>query len=270
MEKELNQDNLPAISNEYQNRTYDELSSEFQKLLPSVVRASELIGIMYNRLTLVENFSHKEAVTKIHHDHKHLAGFSNRNICRSLPLDNLNVPRRVRPRWPKNSNIEVNEPSKLSNTTQEQDRKLKYDADKNSTNFTKAVSSSAGLKQPYNSLKECSGCKELYIANLELKEALQNTNQLTTADKVVAAAAASSDYSYNKECEILDFEFHLLKQQILDHIGQPYVWIKDGDLKVWFSGTIDRKSGCVISAKPGRLGPQQQGDLNKEGDIQNE
>jgi hypothetical protein len=249
----LNQDNLSYINKEYQNRTYDELSSEFQKLLPSAIRASELIALMYNRLTLVENFSHKEAVTKIHDDHKHLAGFSNRNIRRSLPLDNLNVPRRIRPRWPKNSYTEVNEPPKLSNTTQEQDRNLNYDTDKNSTNFTKAVSSSAGLKQPYNSLKECSGCKELYIANLELKEALQKTNQLTTADKVVAAATDSFEYSYNKECEILDFEFYLLKQQILDHIGQPYVWIKDADLKVWFCGTIDRKNGCVISAKPGRL-----------------
>jgi len=95
-------DNLFLISEEYQNRTYDELSSEFENLLPSAVRASELILLMYNRLTLVENFSHKEAVAKIQDDHKHLAGFSKRNISRNLPLDNPNVPRRVRPQWPKN------------------------------------------------------------------------------------------------------------------------------------------------------------------------
>jgi hypothetical protein len=121
----MNQDNLPAINKEYQNRTYDDLSSEFQKVHSSAVRAFELIALMYNRLTLVENFSHKDAVTKIQNDHKHLAGFSKRNISRNLPLDNPAVPRRVRTRWPKNSANETNEPSKSSNTTQRQDKNLK-------------------------------------------------------------------------------------------------------------------------------------------------
>jgi hypothetical protein len=49
----------------------------------------------------------------------------------------------------------------------------------------------------------------------------------------------------------------LTKQQILDHLGEPYISIKDVDLKIWFSGIIDRKSGHVTSAKPGRLGELQ-------------
>jgi hypothetical protein len=93
---ELNQDNLCTLNREYQNRTYDDLSSEFQKVHPCAVRAYQLIEFMYNRLTLVENFSHKDAIAKIQNDHKHLAGFSRRNITRNLPLDNPSVPRRIR------------------------------------------------------------------------------------------------------------------------------------------------------------------------------
>src|SRR5919108_257881 len=87
---------------------------EFQKLHSSAVRAYQLITLMYNRLTLIEKFSHKEAITKIQNDHKHLAGFSKRNIRRSLPLDNPYVPRRARPRWPKNSIAIDDDHSKLS------------------------------------------------------------------------------------------------------------------------------------------------------------
>jgi uncharacterized protein YfbU (UPF0304 family) len=95
--RNLNKDDLRSINKEFQNHTYNELSSEFQKVHPSAVRAFQLIASMYNRLTLVENFSHKDAVSKIQNDHKHLAGFSKRNISRNLPLDNPNVQRRVRP-----------------------------------------------------------------------------------------------------------------------------------------------------------------------------
>jgi hypothetical protein len=64
-------DNL-AIENinaEYQKRSYDDLSSEFQRLYPSAVRTIELIQLMYNRLTLVEKLSHKTALKKIYNDH---------------------------------------------------------------------------------------------------------------------------------------------------------------------------------------------------------
>jgi hypothetical protein len=88
---------------EYQKRSYDDLSSEFQRLYPRVIR---LIPLMYNRLTLVDKLSHKEAITKIYNDHRDLPGFSRRNICRDLPLDNATVPRRIRPSRPKNSIIE--------------------------------------------------------------------------------------------------------------------------------------------------------------------
>jgi hypothetical protein len=78
---------------EYQKRSYEDLSSEFQRLYPRVV---QLIPLMYNRLTLVDKLSHKEAVTKIYNDHRHLSGFSKRNMRRNLPLENSSIPRRIR------------------------------------------------------------------------------------------------------------------------------------------------------------------------------
>jgi hypothetical protein len=48
-------------SKEYEKRSYQELSSEFQKLYP---RAVELIPLMYNRLTLVDKLSHKKSFGK--------------------------------------------------------------------------------------------------------------------------------------------------------------------------------------------------------------
>jgi hypothetical protein len=90
--------------------TYEELSLEFQRSYPVVLRAFVLIGLMYNRLTIVDKLSHKKAIVKICEDHKHLQGFSERNIRRSLmSLDNPNIPRRsrkIRPTWP-NSDIEA-------------------------------------------------------------------------------------------------------------------------------------------------------------------
>jgi hypothetical protein len=80
---------------EYQNKSYNDLSSEFRKAYPCAIRAFELVGLMYNRLTLVDKLSHKEALTKIYNDHTDLPGFSLRNIRRNLPSDNPYVPRRV-------------------------------------------------------------------------------------------------------------------------------------------------------------------------------
>ena len=94
----------PAFTeDEYKTRTYEELSSEFQKLYPQAVRAHQLIPQMYNRLTFVDRLSHKEAMLKIANDHKHLLGFSDRNVRRYLPSHNPNIPRRVRTPRPKNS-----------------------------------------------------------------------------------------------------------------------------------------------------------------------
>jgi hypothetical protein len=100
---------------EYTNRSYDELSAEFKR---SLSRAIELVPLMYNRLTLIDEMSHKAAISKMYNDHRHLPGFSDRNIRRYLPLSNKAVPRRVRPPRPKNSLNETLVSERLSNTKQ--------------------------------------------------------------------------------------------------------------------------------------------------------
>jgi hypothetical protein len=195
---------------EYEKRTYTDLSYEFRTLYASAVRLFELIKHMYNRLTLVEKLSHKEAVSKIYNDHKHLDGFSQRNIRRNLPLDN---PRRVRTSWPKNSVTGANEPSKLSNTTQEQTENLneqfKYDTPDADNNSSIVATKSAA--QP----AVRSSCKLQHAGNHELNEAVDNASKLTTHDRVVlsAAAASSLDCCQNRDtqCDILEFEFYLSK-----------------------------------------------------------
>jgi hypothetical protein len=54
---------------EYKNRSYEELSAEFK---PSVSRAVELVPMMYNRLTLIDKYSHKAAITRMYNDNLHL------------------------------------------------------------------------------------------------------------------------------------------------------------------------------------------------------
>jgi hypothetical protein len=111
------------------NRSYEDLSLEFQKLFPSALRTIELIPLMYNRLTLVDKLSHKEASTKICDDHKHLSGFSQRNIRRYLPSNNPITPRRVRPSCPKNSFSKIKEPPELSIAQRESSSSAKTDGD---------------------------------------------------------------------------------------------------------------------------------------------
>jgi hypothetical protein len=104
--------------------------------------------------------------------------------------------------------------------------------------------------KPSGQSAECSSCIELSLENRELKKALEKNSKLITADNMAHAAAAPS---INEIHNVLEFEFYLQKQEILDYLGEPYLSIKDGDLKVWFSGAIDRKNGRVISPKPGRI-----------------
>jgi hypothetical protein len=178
-------------------------------------------------------------------DHKHLAGFSKRNIRRYLPPDNPHVRRRIRPRWPKNSLTGVNELSKLSNTNHGQDKNadlsLTYDNIDDKKTYANVVN------EPSSQSAECSSCLELSRQNRELKEALEKSSELIiTADNLAYATSASTD-----------FEFYVLKEAILDYLEIPYLSLKDGDLKIWFTGKMDRKSGHVISVKLGRMGEKQ-------------
>ncbi len=126
----------PQTVIEYEQRTYEELSQEFEELYPAAARAFELIPQMYNRLTLVDGLTHKEAVEKIHNDHRHLTGFTERNIRRNLPADNPSIPRRIRTSCPKNSVTEISAEQHINNTehTDENTQQLSSEEQKISNN----------------------------------------------------------------------------------------------------------------------------------------
>ncbi|HXP52699.1 MAG TPA: hypothetical protein VN922_22280, partial [Bacteroidia bacterium] len=160
---------------EYQIRSYDDLSSEFQRMYPRVL---QLIPLMYNRLTLVDKLSHKEAMAKIYNDHRHLSGFSKRNIRRNLPLDNATIPRRIRPSWPKNSATECEEVSELSATVQEQDQDAQASSNSEEITTTQPTSYSSNTdpSEKHNNA--------LYSENTELKEAISRQTTFVKADEV--------------------------------------------------------------------------------------
>jgi hypothetical protein len=61
---------------------------EFKKVYPAA-RAFELIPQMYNRLTLIDGLTHKDALAKMHNDHDHLHGLPQgifADICLQITL----------------------------------------------------------------------------------------------------------------------------------------------------------------------------------------
>jgi hypothetical protein len=160
-------------------RTYSDLSKEFRNLYPTFWKAANLLPAMYNRLTLIDGFPHKDAINKIKSDHKDLPGFSARNIRRNLPRSNPHVPRRVRTSRPKSSQTESNDGSNLSRT------KYSY-LTENST--------------PIADEKECPRCLKLSAKNRELEEALQANSIFRPADTLLGSERV---YSVPKEKEYL-------------------------------------------------------------------
>ena len=160
---------------EYQKRSYEDLSSEFQRQYPRVI---QLIELMYNRLTLVDKLSHKDAVAKIYNDHRHLSGFSKRNIRRNLPLENSSVPRRIRPSWPKNSITKSDDAPKLSVTIQEENQNAL--TGQSTTNQLEEGPTVHYISDPNHGDDH----NDVYAENAELKEALTRQIAFTTADEI--------------------------------------------------------------------------------------
>lgn len=171
------------IDDNYQNHTYDELSQEFKGLYPSMVRAFELVPQMYNRLTLVDKLTHKEAVGKMYNDHKDLPGFSPRNIQRYLPADNPNKPSRVVTSRHKSSDTAVTIGKKLMIT------KL-YPIEKRAKDNDDIKPLSVSSKT------ECPNCRNLLTKIQELEEALKLTSKFSSANVLIGSEQL---YSIPKE-----------------------------------------------------------------------
>ncbi len=162
---------MESIDNNYQTRTYEELSQEFKQLYATAIRALNLIPIMYNRLTIVDKLTHKAAVTKIREDHKDLPGFSGRNIRRYIPTDNPSIPRRIRPPRPKIGPTGIGSQGKLNNTTNESKPKENV------------------LSAPLGSVtsNRCPDCERSKEKIEELEEALEKASAPAPASTIIPA-----------------------------------------------------------------------------------
>ena len=149
------------INIDFQKLSYEDLSKEFREIYPNVLRAFQLIPAMYNRLTLFNTISHREALMKIYEDHKDLPGFSRRNIYRYLPSNNPNIPHRIVPSRHKSIRGESSLSGKLTSASLVKD----------------------GVEAEQTEI-ECPRCLNLQKKNEELEEALAANSRFIQADKV--------------------------------------------------------------------------------------
>ena len=203
---------ISEINIEYQKLSYEDLSKEFRKIYPNVIRAFQLIPLMYDRLSLIDGLCHKRALKKIRDDHKDLPGFSHRNIYRYLPSDNPNIPHRIVSSRHKSSRPE--------------------------SNLIKKLSSAKHLKNLVEPKKvdereiECTRCLHLQKRNVELEEALVANSRFTKADKVQTAKK---------------FRIPLNIDEIKDNINN-IERIERTTNQIWIIVYLDITCGNVISA----------------------
>lgn len=201
-EKPLGQCDISPIDNLlYKKRSYAELSSEFKKLFPTAHYAFQLIPQMYNRLTLIDKFSHKVAIARMYKDHKKLPGFSGRNVRRYLPADNPNVPRRIRTSRPKTSIPKLNPLEKLSNTQ---------------------LGIGIGPTIIPENSTGCQNCLLLERKTEELEQALKAATNLTTGDII---KKCQSETELRFPLKILDIKKYLAYQKHIGRVHQSEIWI---------------------------------------------
>jgi hypothetical protein len=121
--------------------------------------------------------------------------------------------------------------------------------------FAKGYSHEQDLtKQLNHDLKECSSCSKLSSENLELKEALEKATRSITADNMISTSSPTSCTDNNHAVDdILEFEFPLLLEDVRKYVVAINSKTSDGN-NAWFSGTIERKTGRVVSARTGKIG----------------
>jgi hypothetical protein len=202
---------------------------------------------MYNRLTLVDRLSHKEAILKIANDHKHLPGFSDRNVRRYLPSHNPNIPHRVRTPRPKNSaTISVDNP-KLSMSEHKQNELINA-----STSTHIETSSSTDMDYDVTKISPLQLDKRGRIVLPPSPPPPTMTSKPTIDDP--SSPSENSNQVQNDNHS--HFEFGLPVQEVLRLLvpGIPGIITKeDNEKQIWFSVILDKSTHQVISATVGRI-----------------
>jgi hypothetical protein len=231
---------------EYKTRTYEDISSEFQKLYSQVARAYQLIPQMYNRLTLVDRLSHKEATLKIANDHKHLPGFSDRNVRRYLPSYNPNIPHRVRTPRPKNRGTKPADNPKLSMTEHKQNELINAST---STSMHIETSSSTDMDYDVTELSQLQSEKHEQIAPTPTSPPPTMTSK-PTGDH---PSSPSQNDNQVQNDNLLSFEFSLPVHEVLRHLIPGIIKKGHNEKQIWFSGILDKSTCQVISATVMRI-----------------
>ncbi|PWU79632.1 MAG: hypothetical protein DLM72_16460 [Candidatus Nitrosopolaris wilkensis] len=221
---------------EYEQHSYEELSQEFKELYPAATRAFQLIPLMYNRLTLVNRITHKDAIAKIQNDHQHLAGFTERNIRRYLPTANPNLPRRVRTPCPKNSITEIQQGPYFSNSQHENH----LDQNQNVTDDVLE-----------DQLKETKLGEQEHNRSNDKTSSPHTLEQGESApEKKVQTRECNISTQIRDRYELVAFEFSLEWDSVADYMNVLYK--SENTSEVWFNGELDKRTGKVISADTGR------------------
>jgi hypothetical protein len=210
---------------EYEQQTYEELSKEFKELYRAAARAFELIPLMYNRLMIIDGLAHKEAVAKIHSDHNHLSGFTQRNIRRYLPGDNPSIPRRVRTSHPKNSITETAPQPYFSYTRHDEQRNLELLSDKQNDRD--------------NDFVRVSYDKTAGNRNTTMQITPVIKKRLQTEE------ANNTDQTHN----LVYFEFRLEYEDLRNYLDELHKLSRTKE--VWFNGELDRQTQKVIAIYTG-------------------
>jgi hypothetical protein len=262
-----------AIVSNAPSQTYEELSKEFQQLFPSAFRAIQLIGMMYKRLTLVDKLSHKEAKAKIYEDHKHLPGFSSRNIRRSLTsLDNPSIPHRnkkIRPSWPNSAGITEKKikqerldsagPALLHVSTNNPSLRSSQDSKQKEELIVSPKTETVEIHA-------CPNCEVLFVQNQELEEqknkvaeGLEQTlgiirKQEEEISELKHNAKPSSDNNQSQtnndnDDGILEFEVPLLYRPLQEEMASIF---KLKENKVWLTIRFNKNTEDIIAVYLGR------------------
>jgi hypothetical protein len=249
--KSINAINQPHNLDEYKYKSYEELSKEFQEACLAAARAFALIPQMYNRLTRIDGLTHKDAIAKIRNDHDHLPGFSPRNIRRYLPVNNANIPRRVRTSRPKNSVTETCVGTFFSDTKHNDEKNINHKigrqsisndvVDDVSSDQTTQIEGVTAKRNVKSDLRESPYSQEL-------EEALKAATNMSTVDAVhiVANKANKADL---KTCNIMDLQILLPSRQSRKYISSQ---LKKGKNQFYLSLIINVDTGKIISVRTGR------------------
>jgi hypothetical protein len=227
--------------------TYEELSLEFKTLYPTVSRAFQLISLMYDRLTMEDKFSHKEAISKIYEDHKHLQGFSQRNIRRSLmSLENPNIPhrisRKIRPSWPNSvdlrSSIDVDDQKSTDPSSKTQVTGQNHELANDLPGHTECYNCSVLLLQAQKLEKERSKVLEGYDQALQIiKEQGQKIIELQDAKSCRNQPVTNNN-------DILEEEIALRFEPLRQAMASAFR-LKEN--KFWLTIRFSRNTGSIIA-----------------------